>query len=103
MYNKFINSFNIYSNYKYINSLKDFFFQLIFENVDFLLIIIFLYFKQIKKHNFYLFINQKQKINYNFLYRKYTAYTWLEYMYYDDVFLNLEKFKKENYCPKLNK
>jgi hypothetical protein len=103
MYNKFINLFHFYNNYKYLISLKDFFFQIIYENVDFLLIIIIIFLNKIKNYNYYNFLNKKNIINYNFLFRKYTAYTWLDYHYYDDLFLNLKKFSKGTYCPKLNK
>lgn len=67
--------FNFYKNYKYLISLKDFYFQLIYENVEFFLITIFIFMNKIKNYNYYKFLNQKNIINYNFIYRKYTAYT----------------------------
>jgi hypothetical protein len=103
LYNKFLYFSNSYNHYKYLMSFKDFFFQLAYENIEYSLIFLFLYINKIKVYNKYNYINKKNKIFNNFIYRKYTLNAWLEYHFYDDLFDDLKKFKKENYSPKLSK
>jgi hypothetical protein len=103
VYNKFLQNFDSYNYYKYIMSFQDFYFQLVYENLDYSLIFIFLFFKKIKINSNYNYINKKNKINNNFIYRKYTLYAWLEYDYYNDLFNDLSTFKKEKYSLKLSK
>ena len=103
IYNKILNSFNLYDYYKYVISFKDFFFQLICENIEFSLIYIFIYKNKIKKNNNFCYLNNKNKINNNFIFRKYALYTWLEYNYYNDLFDDLAFFEKGNYSIKLSK
>ena len=100
IYNKF---FNYYYYHKYIISLKDFFFQLIYENVEYFLIYIIINIQKIKKSMSFNFINEKNKIFNNFIYRKYTFDTWLEYDHFDDLFNDLDFFKDGNYSIKLSK
>ncbi len=75
VYNKFLILFNFYDYYKYLISLKDFFFQLIYENIEYSLIFIILFINKIKNKKKFNFINKKNKIMNNFIYRKYTLYT----------------------------
>ena len=92
-----------YKFYKYVVSLKDFFFQLMYENIDYSLVFIIL---NIKKFNEFFILNSmniKDKVNYNFLFRLYMLDTWLNYTYYDDLFLELDPFTKGRYNEKLNK
>lgn len=103
IYNKYIQLFQLYDSYKYIMSFKDFFFQLTYENIEYTLIFIFLNSGKIKKNYNYDFLNKKNEISNNFIYRKYMLYTWLQYDYYSDVFNDLEFFEKENYSIKLSK
>lgn len=107
MYTKVFNDFmkfkDLYNYNKYIVSLRDFFFQLMYENVDYVLIFIIMNFNRIYNMVRFNFVNNKNMINYNFIYRKYMAYTWLEYEYYNDVFSDLEKFKSGVYSTKLSK
>lgn len=105
IYNVFSQGFDLHNNYKYIASFKDFYFQLMYENIEYSLIYIFLYIKNIKKNklNYINFINKRNQINNNFIYRKYTLNCWLEYSYYNDLFDDLDFFEKENYSPKLSK
>jgi len=103
IYNKFVHIFNVFNNYKYLISLKDFFFQLFYENIDYSLIFLFFFIKKIKLYNNYRYINIKNKIINNFIYRKYTYNAWLEYTYYNDLFDDLYFFSKENYSNKLSK
>jgi len=103
IYNKILNSFNLYEYYKYVISFKDFFFQLIYENLEFSLIYLFIYTKKIKNNNNYNYLNNKNKINNNFIFRKYVLYTRLEYNYYNDLFDDLDFFEKGNYSIKLSK
>lgn len=103
IYNKFLRIFDLYDYYKYLISFKDFFFQLINENIEYSLIFIFLNIKKIKLRKNYLYINNRNKISNNFIYRKYMLYTWLEHNYYRDLFNDLKTFKKDIYSIKLNK
>jgi hypothetical protein len=103
IYNRFLDSFNFYNNYKYLISLKDFFFQLVYENIEYSLIILFININKIKNYNKYNYINKKHKIFNNFIYRKYTLNSWLEYRFYDDLFEDLMYFEKGNYSLKLSK
>jgi hypothetical protein len=103
IYNKILEASNYYNNYKYLISFKDFYFQLIYENIEYSLIFIFIFMNQIKKNNNFNFLNNKNKINNNFIYRKYMLYTWLDNPYYNDLFDNLKFFSKENYSVKLSK
>jgi hypothetical protein len=103
IYNKFLHFFKFYNYYKYMLSLKDFFFQLMHENVEYLLVYIFLYSLKIKNSNNFYFLNVKNKINNNFIYRKYMFNSWLEFDYYNDLFDDLDRFEKENYSLKLSK
>lgn len=101
IYNKFVDLNQPFDNYKFIVSLKDFYFQLIIENIELFLIIMFFFKKNLMRN--YLFLNKKNKISNNFIYRKYTLFTWLNYNYYNDVFDDLESFCKDLYSEKLNK
>jgi hypothetical protein len=74
IYNKFLQNFESYNYYKYIMSFQDFYFQLVYENLDYSLIFIFLFLKKIKINSNYIYINKKNKINNNFIFRKYTLY-----------------------------
>jgi hypothetical protein len=103
IYNKFLQNLKFHKNFKYITSFKDFYFQLAYENKDFSLIFLFLFIKKIKNNKNYDYINNKNKINNNYIYRNYTLYSWLEYDYYNDLFDDLKMFKKENYSFKLSK
>jgi hypothetical protein len=102
LYNKFLNFFDFLDNYKYVISFKDFYFQLIHENIEYVLLFIFIFLKKIKINNTFNFINRSNMIYNNFIYRKYTLYTWLEYDYYDNLFDELDTFKKEVYSEKLS-
>ena len=101
--NRILASLDSFNNYKYLISFKDFYFQLMIENIDYFLIFIFLNLKKIKIKKNFLLLNKKNKISNNFIYRKYMLYTWLEHHYYSDVFNDLKTFKKEIYSPKLNR
>jgi hypothetical protein len=103
IYNKLLNSYNIYNNYKYLTTFKDFFFQLVYENVEYSLIILFININKIKLYNKYNYINKKHKIFNNFIYRKYTLNAWLEHKFYDDLFDDLIYFEKGSYSLKLSK
>jgi hypothetical protein len=103
MYNKFLWCFKFYDYYKYIINFKDFFFQLIYENIEYTLIFIFLFIKKIKYSNNHNYINKKNKINNNFIFRQYTLYVWLEHNYYNDLFKDLKSFEKGKYSLKLSK
>ena len=103
IYNHLLNSYNYYDNYKYLIGLKDFFFQLIYENIEYNLLFLLIFLKKINKKYSFNYINKKHKIDNNFIYRKYFLYTWLEFNYYDDLFDDLEFFEKENYSVKLSK
>jgi hypothetical protein len=84
-------------------SYKDFFFQLVYENIEYSLIFIFLFINKIRIYNKYNYVNKKNKIINNFIYRKYTYESLMEHTYYDDLFDDLVFFKKENYSNKLSK
>ena len=73
------------------------------ENVEYLLVYLYLYSLKIKNSNNFHFLNIKNKINNNFIYRKYMFNSWLEFDYYNDLFDDLERFEKENYSLKLSK
>lgn len=103
IYNYLLNIYNYYDNYKYLISLKDFFFQLIYENIEYNLLFMLIFLKKINNKYSYNYINEKHKIDNNFIYRRYFLYTWLEFNYYDDLFDDLEFFEKENYSVKLSK
>lgn len=103
IYNKFLHFFKLYNYYKYMISLKDFFFQLMHENVEYLLVYLYLYSLKIKNSNNFYFLNIKNKINNNFIYRKYMLNSWLEFDYFNDLFDDLDRFEKENYSLKLSK
>ena len=103
IYNKLIQLFNFYEYYKYLMSFKDFFFQLMYENVEYCLILIFMNIKKLNISNNFSFLNKRNKIINNFIYRKYMFYTWLEYRYYDDLFDDLIFFEKGAYSEKLSK
>jgi hypothetical protein len=75
IYNKFLTSFEPHNYYKYITSFKDFYFQLMIENIEFFLIFIFFNLKKIKIKKNFLLLNNKNKISNNFIYRKYMLYT----------------------------
>lgn len=66
---------NFLDNYKYLMSFKDFYFQLVSENFEYSLILIIFYINKIKINNNFNFINIKNKINNNYIYRKYMLYT----------------------------
>lgn len=102
-YNNFSLFFKVYNNYKYLISFKDFFFQIFYENIDYVLIYIYIYIYKIKNYNNYKYINKKNKIINNFIYRKYTLSSWLNYAFYDDLFDDLDSFEKEVYSTKLSK
>lgn len=103
LYNNFLKYFKYYNNYKYLISLKDFFFQLMYENIEYSLYFIFYYVKKNIYNIKYNYINHKNIINNNYIYRKYMSYAWFEHKYYDDLFFDLKKFTKENYSEKLSK
>jgi hypothetical protein len=103
IYNKMLKTYNFLDNYKYLMSFKDFYFQLVSENFEYSLILIIFYINKIKINNNFNFINIKNKINNNYIYRKYMLYTWLEHNYYNDLFTDLKFFMKENYSIKLSK
>ena len=103
IYDKLIQLFNFYEYYKYLMSFKDFFFQLMYENVEYCLILIFMNIKKLNISNNFSFLNKRNKIINNFIYRKYMFYTWLEYRYYDDLFDDLIFFEKGAYSEKLSK
>jgi hypothetical protein len=70
-YEKLVKIDDYYKFYKYVVSLKDFFFQLVYENLEYSLIFIIL---NIKKFNDFFVLNSmniKDKVNYNFLFRLY--------------------------------
>jgi hypothetical protein len=102
-YNKLLWFFNFFNNHKYLTSFKDFFLQLTFENIEYSLIFMFVYINKIKIHSKYNYINKKNKIINDFIYRKYTLNAWLEYDFYNDLFNDLSLFEKGNYSPKLSK
>jgi len=103
IYNKIFNNFKFFDNFKYIVSFKDFFFQLMYENIEYSLCYILFFYKEIKYNMKLNYLNKKDKIFNNFIYRKYMLYTWLEYDYYDDLFIDLDRFSKGNYSLKLSK
>lgn len=103
IYNHLLNIYNYYENYKYLIGLKDFFFQLIYENIEYNLIFLLIFFNKINKNYKFNYINEKQKIDNNFIYRRYFLHTWLEFDHYDDLFDDLEFFEKGNYSIKLSK
>ena len=103
VYDTYVWRLDFYDYYRYVNCFKDFYFQLVYENLEYSLIFILMNIKKIKNNNEYNFLNRKNKIINNFIYRKYTLYTWLEYSYYDDVFIDLSFFSKGIYSMKLNK
>jgi len=74
IYNKFLENLNFYDYYKYLLSFKDFFFQLMYENIEYSLVFFFFFLKKIKINESYNYINNKNKINNNFIYRNYTLY-----------------------------
>jgi hypothetical protein len=75
IYNKILVSFDFYDYYKYLISFKDFYFQLMIENIDYFLIFIFFNLKKMKIKKNYLLLNNTNKISNNFIYRKYMLYT----------------------------
>jgi hypothetical protein len=75
IYNKILVSFDLYDYYKYLISFKDFYFQLMIENIDYFLIFIFFNLKKMKIKKNYLLLNNTNKISNNFIYRKYMLYT----------------------------
>jgi hypothetical protein len=75
IYNKFLQNLKFHKNFKYITSFKDFYFQLAYENKDFSLIFLFLFIKKIKNNKNYDYINNKNRINNNYIYRNYTLYS----------------------------
>lgn len=70
-----LKTYNFLDNYKYLMSFKDFYFQLVSENFEYSLILIIFYINKIKINNNFNFINIKNKINNNYIYRKYMLYT----------------------------
>ena len=58
IYNKLIQLFNFYEYYKYIMSFKDFFFQLMYENVEYCLILIFMNIQKLNISNNFSFLNK---------------------------------------------
>lgn len=103
IYNKFLYFFQFYDYYRYTMNFKDFFFQLVYENIEYSLLYIFIYKKKIEYNNKFNYINIKNKIINNFIYRKYMFYSWLEYDYFNDLFDDLDFFEKGNYSIKLSK
>jgi hypothetical protein len=94
--------FDLSNYYRYLIGFKDFYFQLVHENLDYVLIFIFIFFKEIRKNSKFNYINKSNLIYNNFVYRKYMSYTRLEYNYYDDLFDDLDTFTKEVYSDKLS-
>lgn len=103
IYNYLLGIYSFFDNYKYLRSFKEFYFQLIYENIEYNLIFILIFYKKIKIFNKFNYINNKHVIDNNFIYRKYMLNTWLEFNYYDDLFDDLDLFVKENYSIKLSK
>jgi hypothetical protein len=75
IYNKILPLFDSYNYYRYLISFKDFYFELMIENIDYFLIFIFFNFKKIKIKKNFLLLNKKNQISNNFIYRKYMLYT----------------------------
>jgi hypothetical protein len=100
-----MNKYNFSKNYKYLIALKDFYFQLIYENVEYTLLLFFLFIKKImcNSNNTSGYIEKKDMIKVNFIYRKYTLESWLNYRYYDDLFDTLSTFEKGVYSDKLSR
>lgn len=75
VFNDFIKFKDLYNLNKFVISLKDFFFQLMYENLDYILIFIIMNFDRIYHMIKFNFINKKNIMNYNFIYRRYMAHT----------------------------
>lgn len=88
-----------YKVVKYIPLLKNFYFQLLYEDKEYLLLIFFLLMKDNKLfiNNSKNFINIKFFFLNNFIYRNYTSLILFDSHYFDNMFNGLDIFKKDKY------